>query len=161
VEEAIRVDVAAFQPFRLLIADRKEVVEFSSGNATLSLMHRVSLHAPFLATSSGLGDAQVEPPRRALFAEMLADGDDRVRAQDAFHRHQWPDRPDLSVNMARPEAWTVSQTVVEIDGRKVSLAYRANDSDGKADRLELPLARRPATPGAGGGRVNEVSYCRP
>ncbi len=88
-------------------------------------------------TSSGLGDHVVEPPRRALFTRMFAGAapDDFAAIQDAFHRHRWPDRPHLSVDMDRADAETVSLTVIELDD--VSVTMRYVDGHPSADRPEI------------------------
>jgi len=53
-----------------------------------------------MLTSSGLGDAVVDAPRRQLF-ERLVLRHERPwpLAQDRFHAHRWPSRPDISVHM--------------------------------------------------------------
>ncbi len=76
--------------------------------------------APICFASSGLGDRLVTP-RLGLFEEIVAgpvaqgaDSTASVLAQDAFHAHVWPDRPQISVMMNRAEARTVSVTSVEV-----------------------------------------------
>lgn len=76
--------------------------------------------APICFASSGLGDRLVTP-RLGLFEEMVAGAISQgtgstsgVLAQDAFHAHVWPDRPQISVMMNRAEARTVSVTSVEV-----------------------------------------------
>ena len=68
---------------------------------------------PLLFTSSGLGDHLVEGVRRELFEGFFAGPAEGWRAaQDGFHRHRWEEgRGHLSVNMARPDARTVSFAV--------------------------------------------------
>jgi hypothetical protein len=83
------------------------------------------LTGPLLFTSSSLGDDLVLAPRRALFARMV-EGQPSSRifgAQAAFHRHQWRNRPAVSVVMTRPDAATVSRTAIDIDARIVTMRY--------------------------------------
>ncbi len=83
---------------------------------------------PACFVSSGLGDSRVRP-RRDLFREMVAVAP-TPDAQDAFHRHAWPDRPEISVLMSRDDARTVGITTVEVrrargegDPPEVSVSY--------------------------------------
>jgi hypothetical protein len=73
---------------------------------------------PVCFVSSGLGDPLVKP-RLALFNAMVRGeselaGAAQPIAQDRFHRHIWPARPEISVLMSRPDARTVSVTTVEV-----------------------------------------------
>lgn len=76
---------------------------------------RVERHGagPACFVSSGLGDRRVEP-RRELFAEMIASRGPSAAVQNEFHAHRWADRPEISVQMSRHDARTVSVTVIEI-----------------------------------------------
>ena len=87
------------------------------------------LARPMMLTSSSLGDALVERPRRRLFERIFA-GEERswVQAQNLFHRHQWQRRPGISVRMERADAKTVSQTFVSVTGSAIELRYRALES---------------------------------
>jgi hypothetical protein len=118
-------------PFRLLVAKRTDVAEFVPvGDAWRATMHRLA--RPQLFTSSSLGDAIVDGPRRLLFEQMLrtAGPSTSLRAgdvaaqQDAFHAHRWRDRPAVSVHMSRPDACTVSTTVVEVTPHDVRMVYQ-------------------------------------
>jgi hypothetical protein len=118
----IRVDRCA--PFRLLIIDRDEIVDCRPHGDRLH--HRRSgLRSAMLRTSSGLGDAVVAGPRRALFHRTVTTACDARAAQDLYHRHQWPGRDAISVNMRRPDAATVSRTVVEVREGSVRMSYQA------------------------------------
>lgn len=68
--------------------------------------------APICFVSSGLGDDRVVP-RLGLFDAMVR-GEPRPSAQDSFHDHVWPERPEISVRMAREDARTVSITAVTV-----------------------------------------------
>jgi uncharacterized protein with NRDE domain len=113
-----------FAPFRLLIADRHEVVDCRPDGDRIH--HRRSdLRRAIVRTSSGLGDAVVSWPRRALFQRTVTGARDGRAAQDRYHVHQWPGREAISVNMRRHDAATVSRTVVEVRDGSVRLAYQA------------------------------------
>ncbi|MFT3785504.1 MAG: hypothetical protein QM770_04990 [Tepidisphaeraceae bacterium] len=91
---------------------------------------------PAMWTSSSLGDALVDLPRRALFESMVIGS---PCSQDAFHDHTWAEAADVSVCMRRDDAQTVSRTVIERDSHCVTLRYRATgDVDEHAQSLWLP-----------------------
>ena len=93
--------------------------------------------------SSGLGDHLVEGVRRELFDELFAAAPEAwASAQDAFHRHRWPGREYLSVNMSRAEARTVSHSTIDLDSAEAVFAYHPDSPDRSADRVtvRLPLA---------------------
>jgi uncharacterized protein with NRDE domain len=123
--QALRAD--RYAPFRLLLFDRYQLVECwpEAGR----IRHRRSfLYGAVMRTSSGLGDAVVARPRRALFNRVLRDPVDPLDAQDRFHEHTWPGREEVSVNMRRADARTVSHTIVEVGLHTISMSYRAVDS---------------------------------
>lgn len=111
------LDPSGFPPFRLALCDGRACLELISDGLTLRRGEALPLAEPVMLTSSGLGDHRVEGPRRELFRAMLLFPGAGLEEQDAFHRHCWPDRPELSVCMRRPEAATVSLTIVEVDRR--------------------------------------------
>ncbi|MEK6676434.1 MAG: NRDE family protein [Planctomycetota bacterium] len=118
-----RLIAIEFPPFRLIIVDRSSIVEARSNGTELSFAQQPLRTNPVMFTSSGIGDQIVDGPRRKLFEEMFFDTVDFGATQDAFHRHSWPDRTHLSVCMSRPEAMTVSNTVVEVSSDRVRLRY--------------------------------------
>jgi len=67
---------------------------------------------PVVIASSGLGDELVQG-RLPLFAEMVG-GNPSPETQDAFHHHQWSDRPEFSVMVSRSAARTVSITSIQV-----------------------------------------------
>jgi hypothetical protein len=143
-----------FPPFRLVAIERDRfvVVLGDSQRTTVQALRRFD--APFLATSSGLGDHIVEQPRRELFNAMLVRGvSDIADRQDAFHRHRWPDRHHVSVEMSRGDARTVSRTVVEVFHDSVRLTYRPlqeidarTPMDGHDSHAEASRRRHPSMP---------------
>jgi hypothetical protein len=93
-------------------------------------------------TSSGVGDDRVTGPRTALFRDLTSGPPAGwPAAQEVFHRHRRPDRPELGVNMLRADARTVSYAVVEVGRAAARFAYHPDAPDRAADgvALELPL----------------------
>jgi len=140
---ASHIDPRLYAPFRLVVvqAGATDVLELAPA---VGKSERSTLAVPRLFTSSGLGDAQVEGPRRELFDRVLAGGvtRDRRTRQDQFHAHRWPDRPELSVWMSRDDAWTVSRTVIEIRDQVIVMHYAAEpDWIDRPTRLTRASAR--------------------
>jgi uncharacterized protein with NRDE domain len=125
-----------YSPFRLLILDRRTLVECWNDDHAVRHRRR-SLHQAVIRTSSGLGDDLVTRPRTALFQRFLSAASDPIAADDLFHLHQWRERKELSVRMRRSDARTVSYTVVEIGERSVSLVYRPAEAP---DRVSITVA---------------------
>jgi hypothetical protein len=139
---------ARFNPFRLLIVGAAGHAEFvSDGRRIVRRDAGVRSPLPLLLTSSGLGDAIAEPPRRALFESLLATGSSPDR-QDEFHRHSWPERRHLSVCMSRDGARTVSYTTVEITATCAVMTYWPKPPD--AIDETSPAVRRIALVGRAG-----------
>jgi hypothetical protein len=137
VERAHTLDPDDFPPFRLLILDQHRWTEvFSIGRDLRCTSHRFD-GAPLLFTSCGLGDDLVESPRRLLFDHMIRGAGPCPRRQDAFHAHRWPDRPQISVNMSRADARTVSRTVVELADGAIHLRYASDEEPFVSSTLEL------------------------
>jgi hypothetical protein len=118
---------AAFEPFTLVAVHHAQVAVIANVGTTVS--HRTdSLSQPLFFTSSSLGSDLVLAPRRALFDAMLGASASPVVAQDAFHRHQWEGRSEISICMSRPDAATVSHTIIDVTEREVAMQYAAADS---------------------------------
>jgi hypothetical protein len=92
-----------------------------------------------MRTSSSLGDALVEGPRRTLFRRFFRGTSQAAAAQDAFHDHQWPGREDVSVRMQRAGASTVSRTTVEVSASFATMIYTSARGGVRA-RVVLPIA---------------------
>ena len=108
------MSVRRFAPFWLLAADlcEDEVRVIRAYWDRESLRIDEIPRGPVCAASSGLGDACVQS-RLPLFDRLVAP-EPTAEAQDAFHRHVWPDRTEVSVMMSRGDARTVSVTTVEV-----------------------------------------------
>jgi hypothetical protein len=74
-------------------------------------------------TSSSLGDELVERPRQRLFAALVESSRRPLAAQARYHRHRWPDRPHISVRMARADAATVSHTTIDVSNEHIAIEY--------------------------------------
>ena len=115
------LEVTRYEPFRLVMVQRS-IVAVVPGDPALSA-EVFPLVLPVMLTSSSLGDAVVEAPRRRLFERLVLAEDDWLRGQVRFHRHQWPRRPEISVHMAREDAATVSRTTIHVTSRAIDVAY--------------------------------------
>jgi hypothetical protein len=138
LDHALSVDVTRYHPFRLLLVDRHQLVECWPEARRLRY-RRSFLQGPLMRTSSGLGDSVVLGPRRALFRRFFDFTRDPRAAQDGFHEHQWSGREHVSVRMERPDAKTVSRTVVDVRCDVASLTYDALDGAPPA-RVSIPIA---------------------
>lgn len=136
---AQEIEARAYGPLRLLILERDQWGELISDGDGLRELRGSCVGMPLLRTSSGLGDEQVEAPRRQLFEVAFFRHGASAQTQDALHRHQWADRPHLSVCMARPDARTVSYTVIEMNANRVHFRYHPAAPDEPATDLQLTL----------------------
>jgi hypothetical protein len=124
LETVASLDSNMFDMFRLVAMHRFTAVDATSDGVRTEIRRPITLDRPFLFTSSSLGDALVEAPRRQLFQRMVVETRTGwLRGQILFHRHQWPSRPEISVRMERDDALTVSRTVVDVTHAKRSLLY--------------------------------------
>lgn len=128
--------LGSFAPFRLVAIDgrteRPRIVEAIWNR--IELVVRSSGEGPACFASSGLGDSLVLP-RLELFRDVVVNGEGEIGdRQDEFHRHQWPDRMEISVLMSREQARTVSITTIQAvpNGRglwDVTMDYEAIRAD--------------------------------
>lgn len=164
--QALALDPSRFEPFRLVMTDGTGVIVVRSDGAALTVAREILRERPLLFTSSGLGDERVEEPRRALFERFFPTQEHRatrlIASQDAFHRHSWPEAPGISVCMRRPEAATVSFTVLEMSAMESSFAYREGPPDVRSvpERFYLPLVRDAADPAIGTGSGTDPAFLR-
>jgi hypothetical protein len=131
-----------YRPFRLMVMDPYQLVECWLDEGRVR-HRRAYLQGAVMRTSSGLGDALVEGPRRALFRQFFKGPGNAVVAQDAFHDHQWPGREAVSVRMSRGDARTVSRCIVELSAGYATMTYRATGAREVA-RAIVPLAGAPS-----------------
>lgn len=112
-----------YSAFSLVLTDGRNYHEYKRHGGSDGITPNWPVERPRMFTSSGLGDALVHMPRKRLFDEMFVATAELVSTQDAFHRHQWPDHPELSVCMSRREARTVSYTVLELNDNDARMTY--------------------------------------
>jgi hypothetical protein len=133
MEQAVKrmdlLDSRIFEPFRLVVVQHSMVAVITSDSSPAAT-ETIRLASPVMFTSSSLGDAVVDGPRRKLFEQIVVRTDDWLRGQRHFHRHQWPERPEVSVRMAREDAATVSRTTIDVTARGVELEYEHLIGDG-------------------------------
>lgn len=127
-----------YRPFRLLMLDASQLVECWLEDGRLR-HRRAYLQDAVMRTSSSLGDALVDAPRRTLFRRFFRGIAHAPTAQDAFHDHQWTGREDVSVRMQRTDALTVSRTTIEVSRTFATMTYRPTRGELQA-RVVLPLA---------------------
>lgn len=145
---AAGLNPAHFGHFRLILLQRMAAAVLTSDELTLSVK-TMSVSRPLMLTSSSLGDAVVEGPRRRLFERLLLKSHGAcLPAQTRFHAHQWPSRTAISVAMERPDARTVSRTFINVTSDTIELRYDPLGSAKPAvvrlpDRSRLPFAVRP------------------
>jgi hypothetical protein len=110
-----RLSPFSFAPFRVVLVDRRSMWTASGGGGLGLRVDPYRLVRPLVVSSSGLGDALVEGPRRRLFEKLVLNRRNGVlAAQAAFHRHQWSSARAISVLMSRADARTVSRTQVDL-----------------------------------------------
>jgi hypothetical protein len=141
-ERSLHLAPADYAPLRLLLADRRCYAQLYATDATLEKTPPTPITGPLLFTSSGLGDALVDAPRRELFHEFFTAGRNWREQQDAYQRHFWPDRRAVSVCMQRPEARTVSLTVVEVEAELVRMSYYPEAPDQAPQPIVMALPTR-------------------
>lgn len=132
-----------FSPFRLLVFGDEALLDARPRLDELAIVRR-PLGDRFMATSSSAQPYDAARLRAQLFERIVPRPDREL--QDLFHAHRWQTSPELSVRMTRPEARTVSRTVVERLADRIVVRYAPlEDGAGPAVTtltLDLPIARR-------------------
>jgi hypothetical protein len=124
-----RLELSQVAPFRLIITDGRLVAEVMHTPGDSQSLRLRKISQPLLYTSSSLGDGVVTESRGGLLCDWLLKHEPSRLVQDQFHRHAWPDRPEHSVMMQRPDAQTVSVTEITLEPRRVEMNYyTVNDS---------------------------------
>jgi len=141
IQSASNLHPCDYGPFTLVLIDRDTRAHVISDGFEMRMTNFIPQDDAALFTSSGLGDHLVETPRRMLFEAMIESGGLCAGTQDCFHRHQWPERQQLSVCMRRRDAKTVSHTIIELRPEEIDLYYHAAapDEPGSDCRTTLPL----------------------
>lgn len=138
-------DLSAYPPFRLVVVEPERGGQgvrvadaFWDGR---SLTQTPAHDVPVCFVSSGLGDSRVVP-RLPLFEQGVR-GQPTAQAQDAFHRHAWADRPEISVCMWRGDARTVSITTIAVEATGPGSARVRVEHAQVPDVRPIPLAAGP------------------
>lgn len=141
---ALELDASHFPPFRLLLIDAHSHAVVTSTGLDITCARLSCSRSPLMLTSSGLGDHTVQSVRHELFQRMLGAHPDAFQAQDRFHAHSWPRRGALSILMSRPDARTVSQTVIDLRVSSIAIHHATLGDDLRPERRApmtvLPLA---------------------
>lgn len=124
VNEARRLCASAFEPFTMLMVQQERLAVIRNWHSRI-IARLGSFERPVIFTSSSLGDHLVREPRRALFTQLVLRTRSPLFGQARFHRHRWLDHPEISICMSRPDAVTVSRTVIDVDAHRsrVRIAY--------------------------------------
>jgi hypothetical protein len=110
-----------FGPFSILVVQGRRARVITSDDVTDHT--DIMLARPIMLTSSSLGNALAIEARQGLFEQLVLRRPDWITGQEAFHRHQWTDRPEVSVVMRRQDALTVSRTTIDVDRRGITIRY--------------------------------------
>ncbi len=136
------LDASQYMPFTLVVTDGRTLLRAAASDAPVALCEQALDAQPVMFTSSGLGDAIVEGPRRRLFDGWFGDQPaEWIERQVDFHRHHWPDEPHLSVCMSRADARTVSLTIVETCAAQVRMSYWGDPPSERGEPVALELPR--------------------
>jgi hypothetical protein len=130
-----------YAPFRLVAVDSGGVrsIVWDGSNRDMKVSKHTVNRCP-LFTSSTLGDEAVKEARENLFGAMLRKSPNPQK-QDAFHSHQWPSQPNISVCMERDDARTVSYAIVNVLQDSISMLYHDGMPNKNAPESELVLPR--------------------
>lgn len=145
------LDLSAFVPFRAALIDTHAARVFAWNGRDLHHHLHPLAAAPLMLTSSGLGDHLVQSPRTDLFSQLVVNADDPALGQHLFHTHRWPDRDWLSVLMSRPDARSVSRTVIDVLDGSSHIRHALLDDRGEEIEPESRdlITRSPSPSGAG------------
>lgn len=133
--------LTAYAPFRLVLLDDTHVVTVRQLRGAVDISPLEPRDRPLMYTSSGLGDHLVEGQRTDLFREWSRQRWNAAR-QDAFHAHSWEEWPELSVNMSRTDACTVSFATVTVTSEQVTMDYHAGAPHVAGKETQHQMARR-------------------
>lgn len=123
-DELSKLNLTRYAPFQLVGVYGRGVLLAVSNGCDLHVTTDV-LREPLMFTSSSLGDHDARRVRKPLFDSLVARSRDRFAGQRRFHDHSWPGCPTFSVRMLRPDARTVSRSVIDVHKRRVTFGYEA------------------------------------
>ena len=141
VEEALPgLDADIQRPHRLVVTDGSGILEAIGGGGVVEhRSHRPK--QPFMRSSSGLGDHVVEPLRREAFDRFIASNSWVSSSQDEFHRLRFEGRDECSIDMSRPDARTVSWTVIEVEPEAVRMIHHSAPPRDRVRPVTVELQR--------------------
>jgi hypothetical protein len=132
-----------YRPFTLASVapdDTPQVFEWNGRRLERSAA--VAPNGGLIRTSSGFSQAEADRIRGALFREAAAaPGGLTTDSLITLHRSHVPDRGPYSICMHRPEAATVSSTVVTVTAAEARMRYLAGPPCEDPPAFELALAR--------------------
>lgn len=116
------IDLRHFRPFKILALAPEHNACLFSWDGTAPTVEQDTVRPPLC--SSSFDDAGAARSRTALLEEFSAETDlEPRRRRLRFHQSHLPERGPYSVCMHRPDALTVSFTLVEVDAATLSMAY--------------------------------------
>lgn len=116
------IDLTGYRPFKLLALAPNESALLLSWNGTGPNLNHQTVKPPLC--SSSFDDPGVARARSELLQELSTGTELEPRKRQLrFHQSHQPERGPYSVCMHRPDAVTVSFTLVEVDPQGVSMAY--------------------------------------
>lgn len=126
-------------PFSVVLLADRNISLFQSNGLKMNLTRTTTMR-PFFLTTSDLGDALVEDPRKDLFDALLRKLPSGPK-QDRFHAHQWPSQPHISVSMERPDMRTISWDVLTVNSEEASFFHHEGPPNREGSTLERVLKR--------------------
>ena len=115
------IDARDYAQFRLTAVFHRDVLIVTSDGERLA-MDAATLTAPIVFTSSSLSDGE-EERRRSLFSATWSCELAITCPDSALSRSSLARVPRVQRSMQRPDARTVSRTLVDVAGQQVSLTY--------------------------------------
>lgn len=136
-QDALSIAAANYEPFRFVaLRGLRALIGESRGERIV--VRPFDVVRPRMLTSSSVQPAAAAALRAARFRTMvLRHAGDREERQHAFHNHQNPERPEVSVLMRRADARTVSRTTVDMGARGATLIYEPLDPCSRAVRRHI------------------------
>ena len=120
------LSVHDFSPFRVLASDLEQWQEWIFNGAEVTFergTHAVGKTVIRTSSSYAQGDDYVQKPRMELWNELFQNNEISLQNQEHFHRFQWGHDKISSIFMERPDARTVSHTVVDLFPHSLIMRY--------------------------------------
>jgi hypothetical protein len=115
-------ELPSYRPFKLLALSPGQQARLLGWNGEASSLTSDGVVPPLC--SSSFDEAGATRARAELFSDTALDDDgDRRKGHLRFHQSHRPERGPYSVCMHRPDAVTVSFTIVETNPAQISMVY--------------------------------------